>query len=100
MSKISDNKILKTLDNSPRILFWDIDEFMSMLVPIALGCCLGSLTVLFSAPFFWFVFRKIKRSTQKGALIHLLYWHFPKSAFKRSGKLKKFPDSHKCDLIL
>ena len=100
MSKSSENRILRTLDNPARFLFWNMNDFIILAVPIFLGAGLESLLIMLSGPFMWIAWDKMQKSNRKNGRVfkHYLYWNLPTSIFRK--KLKRVPDSHKRDLIL
>ena len=89
---------LKTLDNSPRVLFWEVDEFLSLSVPLFLGIALGSLLLAISGIFLKQIYSKIKRKMPFGYFIHRIYWMFPTRSLR--GVIKTLPPSHQREYIL
>lgn len=102
MGELEQYKIVKTLDNPPRFLFWEVGECIALAASLLIGGALESVTVIILGLFFWALFRRVKKQAkEKGVtLFHLVYWHFPTSALKKSGKFKNLPCSHKRDIIL
>jgi conjugal transfer pilus assembly protein TraL len=101
MSKeYGDHVLLKTLDNPPRILFWELDEFLVMLVPVFAGIAIGSLSLMVAGLVLKPVFSKMKRRHKSRSLQHQLYWLLPYSSFQRSGLLKRIPPSHIREVVL
>jgi type IV conjugative transfer system protein TraL len=96
-----DNKniIYKTMDNTPRMLFWEIDDFIVMAAPFFLGVIAGSILVMLSG----FVLKKFytrwKKTYSKGLLRHTIYWHMPTKAVNKLGIFKRLPQSHKRDYL-
>lgn len=92
--------ILKTLDNSPRILFWDLDEFLVMIAPLFIGMIVGSFLVMVSGILLKPAFSKAKRRFPRGRLQHRMYWLLPTKAFRRFGMIERLPASHIREFIL
>jgi type IV conjugative transfer system protein TraL len=91
--------IFKTLDNAPRMLFWEIDEFIVMAAPFFLGVVVGSLCVMLSGLLFKKFYSRWKRRYPRGLLRHTLYWNIPTRAFNLIGIFKHLPQSHKRDFL-
>jgi conjugal transfer pilus assembly protein TraL len=89
--------MFKTLDHPIRILFWTIDEFLVMAIPIFLGLCFGSIILILAAAILKPCHSKIKKKLPYGTLKHLLYWNLP---MKKMGRLKRLPSSHFRELLL
>ncbi len=98
----SEYRIIKTLDNPSRFLFWDVGECITLAALILLGGALESLVIMLSGVAFWFFFRKFKKSNKDRGItpFHYFYWNFPTRALRRSGKFQNIPCSHKRDIIL
>ena len=94
---MQESRIYNTLENTPRILFWELDEFISFALPLFSSILFSSLLLIPLALVSKYLYKKIKRRHSKVALIHLLYWYLPSYAF--SGRLKGIPESHKRDFI-
>lgn len=96
-----DNKniIFKTMDNTPRMLFWEIDEFIVMAAPFFLGMLVGSVILMLSG----FVLRKFynrwKKRYPRGLLRHTMYWNMPTATLNKAGIFKRLPASHKRDFL-
>ena len=90
------HQTFKTLDNPSRILFWQMDEFFVMVVPMFLSIALGSfliaLGVLIKIPY-----NKLKKKFSPCSLLHYTYWYLPTTHMKH---LKKMPPSHQRELLL
>ena len=99
--RFDEHVILKTLDNQPRILFWELDEFLVMTVPVMLGIGVGSFLLMISGFIAKPFYSKIKRcNRRRRQLLHTLYWNLPHSTFVQLGALKRLPPSHKRELTL
>lgn len=98
----NDHKIVKTLDNPCRFLFWDLGDTLFISVCIFLSGLLESLLILILGVFFWFLYSKVKKGNrEKGVItLHYIYWNFPTKSLKKWGKLKNTPDSHRRDIVL
>ena len=92
--------MFKTLDNPIRILFWTIDEFSVMAIPIFLGLCFGSITLMIFAVILKPCHSKIKKKLPYGTLKHTLYWNLPIFWLQKMGRLKSLPSSHYRELLL
>ena len=92
-------RIIKTLDNQPRILFWDADEFLVLFVPVLVGIGIGStLFMLLGFPL-KMAFSKTK--SKRGACFkHRLYWALPTDFLRKRKVIHQFPDSHIRDIVL
>lgn len=99
---MSQHKIIKTLDNPTRFLFWNASECMILILACILGGALESLTVVLIGGALWYSFRKINRIALKKSVtpFHFLYWNLPTSVLKKSGKFRALPCSHKRDIVL
>lgn len=94
------HRIIKTLDNSPRILFWDMDEFLVMVLPMLVGIGCGSVSMMLLGFAAKPLYRRYKSRNRNGVLQHRIYWIFPHSSLKQSGLIKKLPASHQRDYVL
>ncbi len=94
------NRILKTMDNQPRVLVWELDEFLVVSAPLFLGICLGSLLIAFSGIGLKPIYSRIRQRLQRGVLASYLYWLLPSRALRRRGFFVHLPDSHERDLLL
>lgn len=92
--------VVKTLDNTPRILFWGADEFAILVAPIFLGIVLGSFLLMILGFVIRYFYKKYKRRYPSRFFKHKLYWILPKQAFEMCGILKNIPRSDDRDLIL
>lgn len=92
--------VVKTIDNTPRVLFWKIDEFFILIIPLCLGLVLGSILLFALGPLSKHYYSKMKKKYPRGTFKHRLYWMLPKQFFKRSRKLTKIPASHVRKLVL
>lgn len=95
MSRVYDQHvIIKTLDNPPRMLFWDLDEFLVMITPFFVGMILSSILVMVSGFFLKIAYSSLKKEGQKGPIRHRAYWLIPQGVNRSCGVLKKIPGSH------
>lgn len=97
MDRIQAHPTLKTLDNLPRVLFWDIDAFLFMVAPIFLSIFMGSLWPACGL-IFTPLYRKLKRKMRGGAFCQRIYWMMPSHAMK--GMVKTLPPSHQREYLL
>lgn len=70
--------ILHHLDDPIRILYWTVDEALSLMIPIFVGIAVGHplIGVGFAFLLFWSL-RKIKKTYGLESLVHIFYWNFP-----------------------
>lgn len=89
---------IKTLDNPPRVLFWGIDEFFSLIGPAVIGVALGhpwlAIAGIFSKP----LYTRMKRKMPYGAFTQKIYWILPTKNLKTI--IKTLPPSHNREYIL
>jgi type IV conjugative transfer system protein TraL len=98
MDKNSTVPTIKTLDNKPRVLFWEFDEFLSFVVPLFLGIGFGSLLLALTGIFTKIIYSKIKKKMPFGMFLHKIYWIFPTRALR--SVIKTLPPSHNREFIL
>ncbi|MGE3556307.1 MAG: type IV conjugative transfer system protein TraL [Candidatus Obscuribacterales bacterium] len=89
-----DRRVLHTLDNKPRLLFWGIDEFLLMAAPILVGLATGKLIFALAIFVVRPLYTRMKRRFPKGSLKGYLYWHLPHTVVKRIGMFRGVPPSH------
>lgn len=87
------------MDNTPRMLFWGVDEFMVMAIPFFLGIIFGSVVIMLSGFVVRNFFCRWKRRYPKGVIVHVFYWKLPTQAFMRFGAFKSLPHSHLRDFL-
>ena len=80
------------LDDQPRMLFWEVDEFLAMCVPLGIGIVidfifLGAIGGLFAA----YGVNKIKAGYGRAIILHTIYWNMPSDILF---KMKRTPPSH------
>lgn len=97
---LSHHRIIKNLDNSPRMLFWEIDEFALMVAPFFIGLAIGSVFLMGSGFFLRIAYARIKRKMPKGVIQYTIYWILPKSILEHFGLIKRLPGSHLRELVL
>jgi conjugal transfer pilus assembly protein TraL len=95
-----ENILLNTLDNPTRVLFWTVDVFAFMVIPVFLGILLSSLIVMLLGFVLVPFYGRFKKRFPRGVVRHKMYWLLPHEAFLRFGKLKSFPPSHEREMIL
>ena len=93
------NLIFKTMDNTPRMIFWGVDEFIIMTVPFFLGVLVGSLLIMLSGFVLKRFYSRWKKRYPRGLLKHAFYWNMPTKAFNKAGIFKRLPQSHKRDFL-
>ncbi|WP_068470645.1 type IV conjugative transfer system protein TraL [Parachlamydia sp. C2] len=92
--------IFKTLDNPMRVVFWSIDEFLIMVIPLFIGFILANVLILLSGIVLKFFYAKLKKKNSNQSFKHLLYWYLPTHNLKKQGIVKNFPDSHVREFLL
>lgn len=92
--------ILKTLDNPMRIIFWSMEEFLIMIVPLFLGFMLANFFVLLSGIVLKIIYAKFKNKSTQRYFKHVLYWHLPTNNLKKQGIVKNLPPSHIREYLL
>lgn len=95
----SKHVIISTLDNVPRILFWDLYEFAVMVGPVFVGLACGSLGIMALSIPCKLLYSRYTRK-YKGGLQHRMYWELPSSVLKRVGVVSKVPASHVREIAL
>lgn len=91
---------IQTLDNSPRVLFWTIEEFLCLAVPVFIGLCFGYIFLVPIGLFIKPIYSKMTKRMPRGALNHRLYWLFPTKSLIKMGIVKNMPQSHYREFIL
>ncbi len=94
MDNLPTETIIKTLDNTPRVLFWGVDEFLLMVGPLFIGMAFGYLSFMLLGFVLKRFYNRLKKRYPRGHFQHIVYWKFPIYALKASGVLKRFPPSH------
>lgn len=89
-------QIFKTLDNASRILFWKLDEFFIMIIPIFLSIALGSFLIVFMA-FIKIPYNRLKKRFLPISVVHYTYWYLPTRHMRH---LKRMPPSNQRELLL
>ncbi len=70
------NEVFKTLDNSPRVLFWRLDDFIVFTSTFWLGMLFGNIWLMLGGFILKWVYGKIKKQLQHLNVWALLYWNF------------------------
>ena len=84
----------------PRVLFWRVDEFAIIVVPIFLGLLIGSILFMTLGFLLKPFYSRLKKKYPRGTLKHKLYWHLPTSIVGKMGICQTIPPSHKRELLL
>ena len=72
--------LLNHLDQPARFLFFTIDEFLALIVPLLLGLGLGwAFTGMCISLSLFYLVKTLKKVVGGGALRHLAYWYLPTS---------------------
>jgi len=81
----SSHSILKHINKPSKIIFWDMDEALSFLVPFSLLCVTGKILWGFvvGSLVFWLL-KAIKQRVGISSVSHAAYWYLPtpQSRFK------------------
>ena len=89
---------IKTLDNPPRVLFWSIDEFLFMAIPMFLGIALGCIYLVPGGLLLKWGYAKVKKKMPFGSFKHRIYWLMPTSCLRRT--IRTLPPSHNREYLL
>lgn len=80
------------LDDPPKILLWDIDEAMAMIVTVGIGIVVKQLTVFaIIGVVLAYLLARVKAVRGRGFLATLCYWYLPHNTII---KFKRYPPSH------
>ncbi|WP_042280648.1 type IV conjugative transfer system protein TraL [Candidatus Protochlamydia sp. R18] len=100
MAQESPRMTCKTFDQSIRILFWSLDEFL-ILIPLSfVGIFLRSLVLLGLAILLKTLYVQMKKKSRHQPLSHYLYQYFPTSFCQKLGYFEGLPPSHLKKVIL
>jgi type IV conjugative transfer system protein TraL len=89
---------IKTLDNSPRILLWNVDEFLLLMAPILVGMCLSWGLMMPVGLVLISPYKRLKKKMPKGSYVQRMYWLLPTCYLRKF--IKNVPASHHRELIL
>lgn len=92
--------IIKTLDNTPRLIFFKIDDVAVVIIPFFIGMFFGLLWLMPLGFVLVFFYGKLKKKYPRSILQHYAYWTLPKRMFTTSGIFKNLPPSHKREYTL
>lgn len=95
----SKHYIYKTLDNEPRILYWPIDEFLVMVLPVFCGIVFGCFFLMLGS-FLKVPYTRIKKRLSHRSTVHYAYWHLPTDYMKGVGHFKSLPPTHHREYLL
>jgi type IV conjugative transfer system protein TraL len=98
--EINRHIILKNLDNPPRMLFWDLDEFMLIAGPVVLGLFYSNFYIAASGFVVKKIYSKLIKGLPKGTVLHKIYWYFPSAFIEAIANVKNLPESFKRRLTL
>lgn len=85
--------VLKTLDNPIRILFWNLPDFMMLILPFFVGMLFESTLLFLVGIALRIILKRALRRQRKGSAKLWVYWHFPTSTMNRMLKTH-MPASH------
>jgi conjugal transfer pilus assembly protein TraL len=75
---MTEEKIPATLDDLPKLIFWEIDVALAFLVPTGLGMFGGNMLLgLVFGVGAGVAYSKAKAGKARGYARHLMYWHLP-----------------------
>lgn len=86
------HQLYKTLDNPLRVIFWSVEEFLLMVIPLMIGFMMASPFILLSGFFLKYAYSKFKKKFP--VLKHMLYWHLPTGRLRKQKIIKNLPLSH------
>ncbi|CUI18211.1 Type IV conjugative transfer system protein TraL (plasmid) [Candidatus Protochlamydia naegleriophila] len=92
------HQLYKTLDNPLRVIFWSIDEFVLMVIPLMIGFMMASPFILLSGIFLKIVCSKFKKKFP--VLKHMIYWYLPTRRLRKQKIIKNLPSSHIREFML
>ena len=69
-------EIKKTLNNTPRLVFWRIDDALGFLIPFSLGMLNGSILLIGSGFFSIWLIRRIRKRYGDINFRAFAYWTF------------------------
>ncbi|KPK51089.1 MAG: hypothetical protein AMS22_11465 [Thiotrichales bacterium SG8_50] len=86
----------RTLDDPPRILWWDLDQAMVVIMITGFGMMAGYFLggMILGVGVAW-LYGKLKTGKHPAFAVHLAYWHLPQGVIA----FKKTPPSHHRELI-
>lgn len=94
------HQLYKTLDNPLRVIFWSIDEFLLMVIPLMIGFMMASPFILLSGIILKISYSKFKRKFPDNRLKHMVYWHLPTHRLRKQKIIKNLPSSHIREFML
>ena len=75
------------LDDQPRMLFWEMDEFFAMCVPLGIGIIIGFIFIGIIGGFAAaYGVTKLKAGSGRAIILHAIYWHLPSDALFKMGR--------------
>jgi type IV conjugative transfer system protein TraL len=83
-------EIKKTLDNTPRLIFWPVDEAMMLIIPFMLGVLFGSLLIVLGSFIYAFSYRKFRKKNKEHNFKALSYWLFGVGFQKIPSYIRRF----------
>ena len=69
-------EIKKTLDNMPRLIFWRVDEALTLILPFMLGVLFGSLWLILGSFGCVLFYRRLRKKNEELNFKALSYWVF------------------------
>jgi len=80
------------LDDQPRMLFWEMDEFFAMCIPFGIGIIIGYLFLGLIGGFLAaYAVGKLKAGRGRAIILHAIYWHMPSDSIF---KMNRTPSSY------
>lgn len=92
------HQLYKTLNNPLRVIFWSIDEFLLMVIPLLIGFMMASPFILLSGFVLIIIYLKLKKKFP--ALKHMVYWYLPTRRLRKQKIIKNLPSSHIREFML
>ncbi|MFB5616681.1 MAG: type IV conjugative transfer system protein TraL [Nitrosopumilus sp.] len=97
------NIILKTLDNQPRVLFWGLDEFLMMTIPLMVGLFFQGFfgfAIMFSGFPLKMMYAKFANQSRYFSFRSFIFWFLPKKKTELLLGVKNLPDSSSREILL
>ena len=73
----SKNSILRYINNSPKVLFWDIGEALTFLLPFTVFALLRKTLAGFIIGVMFYQIYKFIRLQVSSPIAHAIYWYLP-----------------------
>lgn len=100
MTLDSQRMTCKTFDNSTRILFWAVDEFIFLAPLCLLGLVFKNFYLFGLALLLKTVYSNIKKKNGHQSISHYVYTYFPTKTCQQFGYFDGLPPSHLKEMLL